>query len=279
MQIRLLALDVDGTLLDTRGQVRPRVERALGAARERGCAIVLATGRRLQSVEPIARRLDIRFLILVDGGVIYDRERGEAIYEQTIDPIGLRRGISLAREHTLGPILFESPAAHGRILVGPADLDTPEIATYLGRRPEVARLAFDELELQERVIGMIAMGRREAVERAGEAARAEGRWAVVVWEPSRNGYQADTLSLSPPGTSKGAAFRWLADRLGVTRPETMAVGDYHNDVSLVAGAGRGIAMGNAVAAVRAVARAVVADNDNDGVAEAIEAEILRTSPP
>ena len=153
------------------------------------------------------------------------------------------------------------------------------MANYLGQRPEVARLEFDELELQERVIGMIAMGRREAVERAGEAARAEGRWSVVVWEPSRNGYKFDTLSLSPPGTSKGAAFSWLADRLGVTQPGTMAVGDYHNDVSLVAVAGRGIAMGNAVAAVRAVARAVVADNDNDGVAEAIETEILRTSPP
>jgi len=278
MPIRLLALDVDGTLLDTRGQVRPRVERAIGDTRDRGCTIVLATGRRLQSVEPIARRLDVRYLILIDGGVIYDRERGAAIYEQTIDLVGLRRGIHLAREHALGPILFESPAVAGRVLVGPAEHDTPEMATYLGRREDVARLAFEALEVQERVVGMIAMGRRDAVEKAGQAAHAEGRWSVVVWEPSRNGYQADTLSLSPSGTSKGVAFGWLADHLAVSRPETMAVGDYHNDVSLVAGAGRGIAMGNAVAAVRAVAQAVVADNDNDGVAEAIENEILRTSP-
>ena len=168
--------------------------------------------------------------------MIYDRKRGEAIYERTIDRFGLRRGVHLAREHALGPVLFESPAAAGRVLAGPAEFDTPEMASYLERRAEMVRVAFEALELQERVIGMIAMGRREAVERAGEVARAEGRWSVVVWEPSRNGYQFDTLSLSPPDSSKGVAFNWLAEQLVVSRPETMAVGDYHNDVSLVAGA-------------------------------------------
>lgn len=273
MPIRLLALDMDGTLLDTRGEIRPRVDGALRDAREQGCTIVLATGRRLQSVEPIARRLAVRYLILLDGGVIYDRARAEALDEWTIERGDLKRGISLAREHALGPILLESPVAGGRILVGPAEADTPEMATYLGQRPEVERLAFETLGLQERVVGMIAMGTREAVERAGRGALAERRWSVVVWRPP-HGYQADTLSLSPLGVGKGAAFRRLAEHLAIPRAETMAVGDYENDVSLIAWAGRGIAMGNAVAAVRAAADAIVADNDHDGVAEAIEREIL-----
>ena len=274
MPIRLLALDVDGTLLDSRGQVRPRVEARVRATVQSECTVVLATGRRLQSVEPIARRLGIRLVILVDGAVVYDLDRREAVFERTLAANDLTLGIAIARENALGPILFESPAAGGRVVAGPAEHDTPEMQTYLGRRAELARTAADALDRVERVVGMIAMGRQSAVARAGEAARAAARWSVCVWQPSPNGYQADTLSLSPRGTSKGAALNWLAERLAIPRQDTMAVGDYENDASMVAAAGLGVAMGNACPAVRAVAQAFVAANDDEGVAEAIERYVL-----
>ena len=85
--------------------------------------------------------------------------------------------------------------------------------------------------------------------------------------------------------SKGNALLWLAAERGIPIEETMAIGDYENDVSLVAAAGFGVAMGNAIDAVKQVARAVVSDCENDGVAEAIEQWVLadrasvRRSPP
>jgi len=274
MPIRLLALDVDGTLLDSRGQVRPRVEATVRATIESNCTVVLATGRQLRSVEPIARRLGIRLVILVDGAVVYDLERREAVFERTLGAMDLKVAIEIARENALGPILFESPALSGRVVAGPVERDTPEVRTFLGRRDEVLRLSDDVLPLVERIVGMIAMGGSAGVQRAGQRARAEERWSVCVWKPTPNGYQADTLVLSPRDTSKGAALTWLAERLAVARADTMAVGDYDNDISLVAAAGLGVAMGNATTAVREAARAVVASNDDEGVAEAIERYIL-----
>lgn len=272
--IRLIALDVDGTLLDSRGQIRPRVEQAIRAAMTSGREVVLATGRRIQSVAPIAQRLGVTRLILVDGAVIYDLERAEALYEQTLRPSDLRRAVDLLRETPLPPILFESPAVRGRILAAPSEHDNPPTTSYLGWRPEVVRLPWADLPRIKRVVEVIAMGSPELVERAGALAAAAGPFGVVVWPASLAGYHHPTVTISPSGATKGSALAWLAVHLGIAPEETMSVGDFENDLSMILAAGIGVAMGNAVEAVRNAAHAIVADHDNDGVAEALETFVL-----
>lgn len=272
--IRLVALDVDGTLLDSQGKIRPRVEQAIRTARDSGRQIVLATGRRIQSVAPIARQLGVTRLILVDGAVIYDLDRSEALYEQTLAHPDLRRAVGLLRDSALPPILFESPAAGGRVLAAPSEHDNPSTAGYLQWRPEVERVSWAELPSAQRVIGVIAMGDPEQVERAGSHALATGAFGVVVWPASLAGYRHPTVTLAPPGVSKGIALAWLAARLEIPLAETMAVGDYENDISMILTAGVGVAMGNAAEAVREAADVTVADHDHDGVAEALEAFVL-----
>jgi hydroxymethylpyrimidine pyrophosphatase-like HAD family hydrolase len=101
---------------------------------------------------------------------------------------------------------------------------------------------------------------------------------VIRWWPSATGYHHNAVSFASPEASKGNALRWLAAMRGLPIEATMAVGDYENDVSLIAAAGFGVAMGNAVDAVKKAARAVVSDCEHDGVAEAIERWVLATPP-
>jgi Cof subfamily protein (haloacid dehalogenase superfamily) len=273
-RIRLLALDVDGTLLDSTGVVRPRVERAVRAAQLAGCEVVLATGRRLHSVEPIAAKLGIETIILVDGTVVYDRTAGQAVYERTMSAEAQRVAIDLARSAELPPILFESPASSGRVLAPPTEFDNASTRRFLSQRDTIVRMSWNELERAARIVTVIAMGDEAPVAELAARAENEAHYELVVWKPSLAGYHHHTVSFAPRYTSKGAAFGWLAEERGISMSQTMAVGDYDNDVSLVAVAGWGVAMGNAIPSVRRAANALVADNDHDGVAEAIERWVL-----
>ncbi len=274
MRFRLLALDVDGTLLDSRGDIRPRVREAVRDAIAGGCRVVLATGRRLQSAVAIAQTIGVSTLILTDGTVIYDLKAERAVYERVLSPDSQRDAVDLILGAGIQPILLESPAAGGLILTGPESLDSLETGSYLGPKTQVRRLPLDDLVRSVRIVSALALGEQWRVEALVRQATEMDRFTLVYWQPSTAGYSHHTLTFSPPETSKGRALTWFAEEAGISLAETMAVGDYENDVSLVQTAGWGVAMGNAVASVKNVARAIVADNDHDGVAEAIERWVL-----
>jgi hydroxymethylpyrimidine pyrophosphatase-like HAD family hydrolase len=271
---RLVALDIDGTLLDPSGVVRPRVARAVGEVVARGAIVALATGRRLQSAERIARQLGISLLILTDGTVVYDLGARRVLHEEVFEARILRRAIDLVHAAGVPPILFESPGAAGRVLVGPGERDNPETVAYLSERPEVCRVALAELSAVERVVGILGMGAQAAIERLADLVAREAELAWALWRPSMVAYVRHTVTLAPANTSKGHALRWLTAYLGLATEQVLAVGDHLNDVSLLEAAGLGVAMGNAIPSVLAVAQEIVADNANDGVAEALERWVL-----
>ncbi len=276
--MRLVAIDVDGTLLDSAGTIRPRVARSIEAARSAGCLVVLATGRRLQSARPLARQLGISTLILVDGAVIYDLEAETALCEWCLAPSVQQSAVELFRGADLPPILLESPAADARIFAGPRDLDNPETAVYLERYARqgntVVRVPMEDLPRIPRVVSVLGMGPEERLACLVGQTQQRQELSTVFWRPWAAGYRASVVALGRSGVSKGQALIWLADHLRIARDQTMAIGDYDNDASMVQLAGLGVAMGNAVATVKSVARAIVADNDHDGVAEALETWVL-----
>lgn len=274
MPFRLLALDVDGTLLDSLGIVRPRVLKAVSDAIVAGCRVVLATGRRLPSAIPIAKQVGVSTLILTDGTVIYDLVVDRELYERALEPDLQSEAVDVIVDHGIQPVLLESPAAGGDILTGLASFDNPETGSYLGPKSQVRRLPYPELARSTRIVHVLALGDQIQVERLACHAAELERHNLVFWRPSTAGYSHHALTFAPPETSKGHALAWLARDSGIPISETMAVGDYDNDVSLLQTAGLGVAMGNAVRAVRDVATAIVADNDHDGVAEAIERWVL-----
>jgi hydroxymethylpyrimidine pyrophosphatase-like HAD family hydrolase len=239
--------------------------------------VVLATGRRLQSAAPIARAVGVTTLILTDGTVVYDLEARAALYERSLDPERQQVAVGMIVDNGIQPVLLESPAAGGLILTGPEPFDNPETSSYLGPKAEVRRLPICALIRAQRVVSVLALADQGRVENLTRRAMALDAFALVYWKPSAAGYHHHTLSFAPPNSSKGQALAWLAAEAGIAMAETMAVGDYDNDVSLLRTAGWGVAMGNAVESVLDAASAVVADNDHDGVAEAIERWILSPS--
>jgi hydroxymethylpyrimidine pyrophosphatase-like HAD family hydrolase len=241
----------------------------------RGCEVVLATGRRLQSVEPIAAQLGITTVIMTDGTVVFDLVGRRALYERALTSDLVRRAVALTVDAEISPIIYESPAIGGRMIAGPLHLDGPEAGLFLRHRADVHRLPIADLASIERVIAIIAIGVVGRVDRLAAWGEEHGGFTMIRWYPTAVGYHHDTVTFAPPETSKGHALRWLAADRGIPIESTLAIGDYENDVSLLAAAGIGIAMGNAVMSVKRVARAVVSDNENDGVAEAIERWILR----
>jgi len=195
--IRLVAIDVDGTLLDLSGQVRPNVARAVKSAMAAGCEVVLATGRRLQSVQPIAAQLGISTVILTDGTLIYDFQQSRPLYERTLSPRHVKIGVDVTVAVGMSPILYESPIIGGRMITGPRETEGPETAMFLGHRPDVVRVPIIELTRVEQVIAIISIGNEEQVDLLAAAARALAEFTIVRWHPSTVGYHHDTVTFAP----------------------------------------------------------------------------------
>ncbi|MCA1725501.1 MAG: Cof-type HAD-IIB family hydrolase, partial [Thermomicrobia bacterium] len=140
MAIRLIALDVDGTLLTSAGEVSPAVRAAIRATVARGVHVTLATGRRLYAAREIAASLGFRLpLILHGGAVIQESSTGAVLYEDAIPPDVLREAVAIILAGGYQPVLLESPAHGGRLYTGPEAAENRATREYLITRDGVAR--------------------------------------------------------------------------------------------------------------------------------------------
>jgi Cof subfamily protein (haloacid dehalogenase superfamily) len=287
---QLLALDVDGTVVGNDLSIPTPVLRAIAAAQARGIRVTLATGRMFGATVPFAEQLGIRDpLICYQGGMIRDPVTKE-IYEHTTMSGDLAaEAVELLQEAGVFVIAYIDE----RLCVAER---RPELETYLRWHPEGAEVvvAAEARELinaaQRRLLGqgsnhvtsdlaalvaatpptkLLFLAEPEVVEREmlRMAAHFEGRLTVI-----RS--HAIFGELTAPGISKGSALRTLAARLGIPREGVVAIGDHENDLPMIAWAGLGLAMGNAIPAVRQAADAIIPPVDEFGVAWAIERYLL-----
>jgi hydroxymethylpyrimidine pyrophosphatase-like HAD family hydrolase len=269
---RLLALDVDGTLLDSASMLRPRVRAAIRRAAAAGCTVALATGRRYSAAVEVATMLDLDVpLILHNGSVVQRACTGEVV---ATTPLSADVAHSVATTvATAGSqvIAFPLPTRGEIVLTGPADLDGELAAIYLADCGLlVERRPLDDLFEGVGPLTLVAMdgeARLDALQTA-LIARTDCRITrntFPLW-----GRMFHVLDVLAPGCSKAAAVAALADRLGVALADVVAVGDHWNDVEMLEVAGLGIAMGNAPPGVQARADRVTATCDADGLALALE---------
>jgi Cof subfamily protein (haloacid dehalogenase superfamily) len=283
--IRLVAIDMDGTLLPTFAQIMsPRTAQALRAAQQAGITVAIATGRRTAYTVPLLDGVGLRAdtpLITSNGAVT--RTLGGGLVDCCRMDARVARGLcGLLRPFGAMVFTFDKPGrgelvledleqTHGRIAQWvEANRDSIEVVKPL-------ELAFKDGE--DPVQGMVtgAMGRMKQAEQALRASE----WAASS-ECIRTEYPARDLSildLLPPGVSKGWALKRLAGRLGIGAGETMAIGDNWNDVDMLEWAGQGVMMGNAAIELRTMARMrgwkQAPPNDQDGVAVILEAAVAR----
>jgi len=285
--IRLVAIDMDGTLLPTVGQaLTPRVARALKAAQEAGITVAIATGRRAAYTAPILDGHGLRAdtPLITSNGAVVRTLGGEAIDRCQLEARVARGLCGLLRPFGVLVFTFDKPGrgelvleeleqASGRISVWvEANRNAIEVVKPL----ELALIDGDD-PIQGMVTGNLGMMRK--AEAALKASEWSGSCECVRTEyPERD---LSILDLLPPGISKGWALERLAARLGVDRKETMAIGDNWNDVDMLEWAGQGVMMGNAAFELRSMARVrgwqQAPPNDEDGVAVVLESAVAKAA--
>jgi Cof subfamily protein (haloacid dehalogenase superfamily) len=283
--VRLVAIDMDGTLLATFAQeVSRRNSQAIRAAQAAGITVVIATGRRTAYTTPLLEGLNMRAdtpLITSNGAVT------RTLSGQAVDHCHLKAHVARALCGILRPfgtlvftfdrvgkgelVLEDLEQAHARIEMWvEANRKAIEVVTPL-------EMALPDGE--DPIQGMVT-GNLDKMKKA-ETALKTSPWHAFC-ECVRTEYPARDLSildLLPPGVSKGWALERLATRLGIDRKETMAIGDNWNDVEMLRWAGQAVLMGNATHELKNLAKVngwkQAPPNDQDGVAFILEAEIAR----
>ncbi|ENH96004.1 HAD superfamily hydrolase YcsE [Gracilibacillus halophilus YIM-C55.5] len=235
--IRLIALDMDGTLLTDDQQVTERTKQAIQMAREKGIEVVISTGRHYSTSAEVAKALDIHYLITVNGSEIWTMT-GELIARQQLDPSIIARLVELKEEHgTWAWMSSTENVWRGEV---PED-----IAAH-----QWLKFGFDTETM-------------EARDRLMEA--------LADWEDIELSNSSPTnIEVNAIGVNKAAAIEVIGERIGVSMGQVMAVGDSLNDIKMIEQAGIGVAMGNAQDTVKEVADWVTSDNHQHGVAKAIE---------
>ncbi|HUA93649.1 MAG TPA: HAD family hydrolase [Terracidiphilus sp.] len=283
--IRLVAIDMDGTLLPTLStEVSGRNARALRAAQEAGITVVIATGRRVAYTAPLLEGLGLRAEtpLITSNGAVTRALGGEFIDRCHLEARVARAICGLLRPYGCVVFTFDRPGrgelvledmeqAHGRIAFWvEANRNAIEIV-----KPLEEALTDGNDPIQGMVAGTVAR-MREA-----EAALKTSDWAGTC-ASVRTEYPARDLAildLLPPGVHKGWALERLAARLGVDRRETMAIGDNWNDVGMLEWAGQAILMSNASRELRTMAKTrgwkQAPTNDDNGVAVVLEAAVKK----
>ena len=256
--VRLVASDLDGTLLLPDETVSERTRAALGAARAAGITVVLVSGRPPRSLGPIAERIGVGGIaICANGAVVWDLDSGTMV------------------DHTPLAADLATRLVHGLRQAIPGALFAVELEDSFGREAGWSEgrsltsseaLEADALEL---ITGPVAkllvrhptMAFAEVAERAR---RVVGDDAVVTWAGLR------LVEISAAGVTKAFALERLCRRLGVAPGEVVAVGDMPNDLAMLEWAGTAVAVANADQAVLAAADEVTASNLDDGVARLLE---------
>ena len=283
--VRLVAIDMDGTLLPTLSHtVSARNASALLAAQQAGITVVIATGRRMAYTTPLLDGIDLRAdtpLITSNGAVT--RQLNGTHLDRTHMPAHVARSLcGLLRP--FGAVVFTFDRdGRGELVLEDLEQAHGRIALWIESNRnaiEVVKPLEDAIRDEEDPIqGMVAgtLDRMREAEKTLKASPLAGSCACVRTEyPARN---LSILDLLPHGVSKGTALQSLAADLGIDRKETMAIGDNWNDVDMLEWVAQPILMANASSELRAHAKTrgwkQTAGNDDDGVAAALESAIAK----
>lgn len=276
---RLLALDIDGTLLRTDKSLSPRTRRAVDAARERGVHVVLVTGRRHPSARKVAEDLggDVP-LVLHNGALILevDAREGTSILRCRPLPRALAlETVEIGRRHGADPVVHCGQKGEGRLLVHDGPYSSTLLAYYLDRsHPDVTACVAFEHALTEDPLQVMFGGRMEDMASLLPELQALLGDRVNIERTVYPAQGVGLLDILERSVGKAEALAFLQERWRVSPAETLAIGDNWNDREMLERAGLGLVMGNAEPGMRALGLPVLPSSDEDGVAVAIEKFIL-----
>jgi Cof subfamily protein (haloacid dehalogenase superfamily) len=267
---RLVALDLDGTVIGHDLVIPPAVHDAIGAARAAGVHVTLATGRMFGATIPFARQLGITTpLICYQGALIRHPLTDEVLLATTMPGDEAAEAVRLLLDRDRFVLAYIDERLH-------IAERRPELDHYLSLHPEGAEIVVsNDLPADVRAAAptkLLFIAEPPIV--TAELLRLETHFGDRLMITRSHQLYGE---LTAPGIGKGIALARLAEHLGIPRAATLAIGDQENDLSMLTWAGLGLAIGNATPTVRAAAAAVIPPVHEAGVAWAIRHYVLDTA--
>ena len=270
MNVKLIALDLDDTLLNSDRQISDENVKALQKCAEKGIYVVLCSGRAEDAILPFVRRLQIagteagRYLIAINGCSIFDLHTRQQIFCRKVDSDILLRVDSLAEEYgfrsevyTPDTIYYREETEFTKLdvdLCGLKGVEVPDYKNFLKKGFTKMLVPGDPEKLQE----FQAIIKKEMGSRA----------VIFTSKPY-------FLEILPPDCGKGEAITWLAQHIGIGLETTMAFGDSMNDESMIRKCGYGVCMQNGLPEIKKIADFVTEkDNNNSGIADFLYKNVL-----
>lgn len=270
IDVRLIALDLDDTLLNNERQISDENVEALRACTASGKYVVLCSGRAEDAILPFVRRLEIagtqagRYLIAINGCSIFDLHTRQQIFCRKVEPDILKRTNEIAKGYgfctevyTADTIYYPEYNEWTKLDVDLCGLKGVEVPDY-------------DNFLNEPFVKMLVPGEPATLLKLQDELRAEfGERAVIfISKPY-------FLEILPPNCGKGEAVTWLANHIGIPAETTMGFGDSMNDESMIRMCGYGVCMKNGMEEMKKAADFVTEfDNDNSGVGKFLKKYVL-----
>lgn len=275
MDIKLIAMDLDGTLLNSRKELTPRTKRALEQAAAKGVHIVPSTGRTFGGVPEEVRSLPfVRYGICVNGGSVWDSQIDDALYKAEIPYERAEQVFDyIEKYHTMYDCYIDGWGRIDRKFYDRLDYylqnDSQVIKLVKATRSPVDDLRCYVRELHHDVQKIIMffrdMDQKAQAMREIAADMPDIAVTTALW---------NNVELNRKDANKGNALKFLCEHLGFGPENAMACGDGGNDNAMIAAAGLGVVMANGSEELKGLADYITASNDEDGVAAAIEKFVL-----
>lgn len=266
MTIRLVAMDLDDTLLRDDWTISPRVVKAIQRAQMQGVKMTIATGRMPISTRPYAKQLGLDVPVItyhgamiqqaISGDILFRRPIPSALASEIVQDVGVRGNYAqiYLKDRVIAQTLNEWSAEYARI--ASVHIEEADLPGILAQEPEG-------------VEKILVIGEESDLDQLGPLLNQRYGKKVHITKSKPH-----FLEILEGAVNKGVALAALAERLGIPRQDVMAIGDSFNDLEMIQYAGVGVAMGNARKEIKKQADIVTLTNEEDGVAEAIERYVL-----
>ena len=273
MSIKLIALDLDGTTLNSAKHISERTRKALEAAAEKGVPSVVATGRPFAALPKDVFDIHaIRYMLTSNGAAITDLEKNEIFYENCLDTGTVEAAVEMLKDTDYILEGFIGGKAY-------IEKEYYDHVKKTGRSFRDVNYILDTRNPIEDLCGFL-LEHREHVENINvnfedvSCKPALREMLLTLPNATITTSFKNNMEIGGPTTSKAEALRQLGRLLGVHKDEMLAAGDSPNDMAMLKEAGIAVVMGNGEEEVKAVADYITSDNDHDGVGEAVEKFVL-----
>jgi hypothetical protein len=284
--IRLIGIDVDGTLLDSEGRMPDENRDAIHAAVSAGIHVALVTGRSYPFARPVANTLPTSISLIVSNGAVERGMDGSTLARRLLDRNVARRVLHAMRDYRDAAALVFDRDADRQVVFETMDWDHPGRQKYWSRNnSHIAQSVPLEDALSEDPIQVMFNGAVSHMRPLAELLRRDARvraaseeevleYSVLMTEYVHRDFTL--VDVTSPEATKGHALAWRAGQMGLTPNEVMAVGDNFNDLEMLEYAGTPVVMGNSVDELKRRGWHVTGHQNDAGVAQAIEQFVLRS---